>query len=270
MKRLIAFVCTAALIFLLPACGQKEQVPEEPITLFPVQDEQTAPDALVSSGQDAAKLVNKSYGQMKTDDRLGTVRDASATFRTADSYALESVAYAAAKTMFAATVSQPDTLYISDAQVFDCADDGACVYYRVYLHAAYRVETGEEIRRTSFLNVGVRKDDKTAFDASEQMREVLRKYSVFTDTLSDLTVPTTDWSDAAAEIACARLKYPDKGRVVETMRRDDLCDEPSLVVYDAVCAGVNDFDKEILCSYTVYMTREDGQIRQVDPAQIEL
>ena len=73
------------------------------------------------------------------------VTDYSETYRSDVSYTLEPVALEQAKSMFAQTVSRADTLTVREVQVIGCAEDRDNAYYRIYMNALYRVETGEEI-----------------------------------------------------------------------------------------------------------------------------
>ena len=263
MRRIICLAFVCCLLFGAAACGKQASDPPEKITLFPPHTASTAAESTVSSGRDSASLVNKTYGTAARDDAAGVVTDYSKTFRTDDSYALESVALQKARQMFAGTISMPETLKLTDVKVIECADDGECVYYRFYLQARYRVETGEEIRRKDFLIVGVRKSDQSAFDASDALRGIMIRYSIYKDTVSDSLASTTDPQDAAVQIALRQLKDPDTGRVVQAVFRDDLSDLSFLPVYDVVCVGRNDYDMEIPCCCTVYLQQINGGFRQI-------
>lgn len=266
MRRLISIACIAVLLFALTACKQnKTTQPAEPITLFPAHSEAQSVSEVVS---EPLTSVNKTYGKTQKDADFGTVRDVVPNYRTADSYAFEQEALSAAEKQVAATISLPETMTVTNAQIVDSADDGDNVYYRVYLRIAYRVETGEEIERSAFCNIGVHKAEGTAFDATQSMRSVTRAYSIFTETVLHTRVPGNDFSAAAKEIALAQLKAPKSGRFVQAEYREDASEDGVYVVYDVVCVGQNDFDMEIPCTYTVYMAAENGYIQQLDITQL--
>ena len=202
------------------------------------------------------------------------VTDYSETYRSDVSYTLEPVALEQAKSMFAQTVSRADTLTVREVQVIGCAEDRDNAYYRIYMNALYRVETGEEITRSAYMDVGVRMSDRSAFDATQVIADVFSRYSIYQEKVALTAIPqsdpdTPDYEDAAMQIAVRQLKTSASGKAVRAVRQDDLCDEPQLSVYDVLCVGVNDYGNTIPCVYTVYMAFEDGVVRQLDPAQIQ-
>ena len=276
----VRIVCAALALLCLSACGNSAASPNEPITLFPPHSEQQTSAAAevqttrnaydqTETAQTRLASANDTYGETKTLDAVGKTKDASLTCRTSDSYAFEEDAAAAAKALFAETLLSPDSLSVTNTQILDCADDGDCVYYRVYMDAAYRVQTGEQMRRGVFQSVGIRKSDRLSFDASEQMRDVLEKYSAFAQEMRGSSVPVQsgepDYAQAAQEIARKQLKEPSTGTVLHCERNDAQSERCACEAYDVQCEGVNSYRMRIPDVYTVYMVYENDSIQQIDP-----
>ena len=256
MALLLAGIC-----LLLAACGA-------PIDAAPSQSalaEQTA-ETVQQSDPRAGLSASESFGTAAVSDGV-RVQDNSVLYRTADSYRLEPNALDAAKAAFLESLSSPDNLQITQAMLWDCADDGDNTYYSVYLMGVYQIESGEKLDRGFFYDVGVRKADGSAFDSSDRLEEVLETYSIFRqipESADDL--PAADADDAlefAKQTAYSRLKNAKTGEiqsaaVVET--------DAQTQQIEVLGFGENGYGMQIPCVYTVYVSTQDGKIFEWNPA----
>ena len=212
--------------------------------------------------------ANDSYGETKQIEGV-SVRDESVRYRTKDSYRLEPVAVRAAEDLLRGSLMLPDSLQIKDCVVSDCTDDGDRTFYTVSFFASYAVDSGERIESGSHYSIGVNKADETTFDASNESRVVLQKYSIFERAHETAGFPA-DTNDSAAyvsaakQIAASRFKHPDSGKVISAEPRPDASDD-TIAVWDVLCEGENDFGLTIPDIYTAYLVYEDGIIREYDP-----
>lgn len=261
-KAILLFLCLAVLF--LTACGKPSDVTDTTAATAAAESQTHEP----FTAEDRAS-ANDTYGQTGLSAGL-SVRDESVLYRTQDSYRYEAIAVRAAADMLRGSLAQPDSLQIADSVVSACADDGACVYYDVSFSYSYAVASGERVDSGGLYSVGVRKEDETAFDASDRIRGVIRQYSVFRndDSLTSYT-PDADEKDAftaaAGKIALSHLKDPASGKVLSVSQQSGFFD-PSLSVFDVFCEGTNDFDMRIPQVYTAYLVSDDGIITEVNPS----
>ena len=265
MKRLFALCFCLAFVF-LSACGSESA---------DVTGESTAAETTESVRtvvRDDVVSANDSYDEVSKIDGI-SVTDRSVQYRTEDSFRLQPVAVRAALDLIRESLAKPDSLKITNVNVWNCADDGTSVYYSIYLNTTSLVGTGERVRRVYYYDLGVRKSDETAFDASGSMEQVLEAYSVFLlqaerdSVVDDLSSVDTDAFESAARIiALSRLKNAQTGTILSAVLRRNESDG-TVSVWDVLCEGENDFGMRIADVYTVYLRFEDGKIVEFDPAE---
>ncbi len=261
-KAFSLFVCLALLF--LTACGSGSQGGDNPPS-----ETDAAIQPSESFTAEPRLSANDTYGDSRSSGSV-PVRDESVQFRTKDSYALEPIAVDAAEKMLRDSLSQPDSLQIRDCVVSGCADDGECVYYDVSFFYSYSVAFDQQLDDGSAYAVGVRKQDKSPFDASENIRRVRKAYSIYQKPEYGHTVPsgekdTQAFSSAAEEFALSHLKKAQNGSVLSSKERPDLSGQ-AYSVWEVLCEGENDFGMRIPEVYTVFLARSEAGFVEVDPA----
>lgn len=262
MKKAIALFLFAFLL-LLSACGSGGETESTSLaeTVLSTETEEpiTAEDVL---------SANDFYGRSDTVEGI-RVRDESVCFRTDDSRRLQSAAIRAALEKLRASVTNPDSLAINDCIVFNCADDGECTYYEISCAFSHVVASGDRISSDSSFCIGVRKSDKSTFDASEQIDGVLEKYSIFTNAerkaVAESGSDEQSFFAAAKRIAQDRMKVGNTGKVLSAEKHVSASDE-TVSVWDVLCEGENSFGMRVPDIYTVYLRFENGRILEIDPA----
>ena len=242
-----------AAILLLTACGS-------------VVREDTAAQSASEPVQEQTELhtgisANSTLGNISTYDGA-SVEDASVLYRTKDSYQYESIALQAAKEEYLQTLSIPQSLLVRRFTLWNCSDDGECVYYEIHIDGSYLVESGERISSGYFCAVGVKKADQSTFDAADLIDDAADRYSVFlTDNHSDASaLEETDPIRAAEKIALQRLKHPDQGKILSTAMIDE---QPESIQVEVMCSGLNDYQMRIPGVYTVYLARNAGKLYEI-------
>ena len=259
-KALLLFLC--ACLLTLSACGSTEQVSttaSEPRTESRVLEPVTLEDVL---------SANDDYGAVSDADGVSVI-DASVQYRTEDSFRLEAIAVRFAQNAVRESLTDPDSLEISDCSVWNCVDDGTTAYYTIHLNASYLVGPGEQIERGFFYDVGVHKSDETAFDAADAIDAALDACSIYQQTARNAVLDASSsapdaFEDAAKQIAQMRLKDAASGKVLSAKLRAEESDE-TLSVWDVLCEGQNDFGMKLKDVYTVYLSYADDQFVEYDP-----
>ena len=263
MKKGVSLFLLTVLLF-LTACGH---VPAEDVsstTDVTVQTQTTEP---ITSPE--LLSANETYGDSGTCGGI-RVRDESVRYRTADSRRLEPVAVQAAQDMLRDSLGQPDSLEITDCNIWDCVDDGENTYYSLHLSFSYIIASGGRINSGEFYSVGVQKTDETAFDATAEIDGVIEAYSIFRSAERN-SVCTADADDsgsfaaAARQIASSRFKNAESGKILSVKQRLNESDDASSV-WDVLAEGENDFGMSIPDIYSVYLRYADGKIAEFDPA----
>ena len=249
-------------LLLLTSCGSASEHDVSPTT------EAATTQAVESLTQKDVVSANESYGRESASDGI-SVKDRSVLFRTADSYAFEPTAICSARDMLKKTLADPNSLEIQKCHIISCADDGKCTYYTIYLYASYIVGSGDRIESGNFYNIGVHKSDKTAFDASDEIEDVLEAYSIFRQTPRNAEIPysadeTDPYDSAARQIALSRLKKAESGKAVSA-KQNMLESEGDVSVWDVLCEGENDFGMFISDVYKVSLREDSGKIVEIDP-----
>ena len=258
MKQAFAFLLLVSLL-ILSACGSKHS--PETTTVSDSVSQTQVPQVEVNKG----KPANSTLGNISSYDGA-SVEDASVLYRTRDSYSLENLALDAAKADLMQTLSMPQTLLVRRYTVWDCADDGDCVYYVVHIDASYVVESGERLSAGYFCDIGIDKSTQQPFDASDRIDEVTEKYSLFLSecTQDQKALDESDPIRAAEKIALSRLKYPDQGKVVSSQIVEE---ESDYLQIEVLCSGLNDYEMQIPCVYTVYLTRNNGSLFEISAGE---
>ncbi len=255
MRRLwfaVLALCAAAAA---ASCARQEPISAQPITLFPPASETATTASPPTTGPQStlpAVTVNDSYGQTHTLSSAEPVRDASVQYRTEDSYRFEAAAVEHARQLYRQSVSVPESLHISDMQVEDCADDGSAVYYSIYLEGDYRLLSGEPMSRGVFYDLGVRKQSGEVFDASADIDEVLRSYSLLAEEQKELSIRAQDAQSALDALVPRLCKDPRGTKVLSVTPTDQQ------QVYAIVCEGVNTYGLHIRETRNVELL-QDGE-----------
>ena len=261
MKKSFALFLFAAFL-ILAGCGQVVSDNVE-TTSASAETTQTSEPA----ERDDVLSANESNGKTRITDDV-PVADESVRYRTADSERLEPVAVRDAEDQLRRSCADPDSLQITDASVFDCADDGDSVYYRIHFVASRVVYSGERLESGYFYDVGVRKADETAFDASETIDDVIDAYSIFRPAARSEPIPfdpadAEAFESAARQIASSRFKNASTGKVLSVKQRENESDRTASV-WDVLCEGENDYGMTLQDVCTLYLRSRNGQIVEAD------
>ena len=253
MKKALLF-CLILVFLLLSGCGAPTR--DAPVT---ERAEHVSEPETVQQVEYNGTPANDTLGKVTAREDGMLVEDASVLYRTEDSYRFEPAALEAARDSFEKTLSAPQTLELQRATVWDCADDSESVYYSVHLDGSYIVESGERISSGYFCDVGIRKSDGAAFDAGQQISRIVDAYSVFRPQVegTDEAIEDTDPIRAAEKIALSRLKNPEQGRLISSAI---VGEDADVLQIEALCSGVNDYDMQIPCVYTVYLQRGEDTL----------
>ena len=276
MKKGLLIGSALLLFTLLPSCGRGEPSAEPGFsysetaagTTEAAAAKTTVPAEPVTEKKSAA---NKTYGKSKSKVQDAAVLDTAVDYRTTDSYRFEAQAVAAARNMLCETLFAPQTLNVKSANVWNCVDDGENVYYSVHMDVSYKVESGDQIERGYFCDVGVCKADGSAFDAADSLDSVVEKYSVYTEYPRDKSAEIQDGSEAeqyenaAAEIAGKHLKFPDTAKFISVTAA---AQDEAYRQYDVQYEAANDYGMRVSCLYSAYLVRRDGRIFEVDPTEM--
>ncbi len=222
------------------SCGQKEQT--EPVTLFPQGSER-----VISEKEEPSVKVNDTYDkvlfEMTESDGLRNIEvfDDSLDYRTTDSYRYEKAATDEAVRLFYENMQRYPDAVIDSVSVFDCMDDGEAVYYSFGIRHTYTVESGGKISSTYYCDVGIVKEDESAFDPSEKLDSVREGYSVFKKRTE---------KNSAAEITCdgdsESVKEAVKAFVKERLKKAETSQIFSVTeidygMYEVICSGENSY-----------------------------
>ncbi|MBQ7545477.1 MAG: hypothetical protein IJT41_00735 [Clostridia bacterium] len=253
MKQAVVCILIATLLVVLSACGSAVR-------------EDTTSQSVSDAMQDQTQLhtgvsANSTLGSISTYDGA-SVEDASVLYRTRDSYQYEEIALRAAKQEYMQTLSIPQSLLVRRYTLWNCSDDGKCVYYEIHIDGSYLVESGERISSGHFCAVGVRKADQSVLDASDLIDDTADRYSVFlSENNSDtLQLEETDPIRAAEKIALQRLKHPDQGKILSSVIVNE---QPESIQIEVLCSGINDYRMQIPGVYTVYLARNAGKLYEI-------
>lgn len=237
-KTVLLFLVLMSLVSFC-SCGEKPQ--KEPVTLFP-----EAMESVTQTEEKRDVKVNDTYDEVlfeiteQDSSEKVAVLDDSADYRTTDSYKFERQATERAVEEFKKATERYKDVKIHGVSVFDCMDDGDSVYYSFSVRHSYTVESGGKIDNTFFCDVGIRKSDESAFDASPYIYDVTNGYSVFvvrTDKNAYAELPC-DGDDSVKEsvqsFAEERLKKPDTAQFFSVTETDD-------GLYEVICSGENSY-----------------------------
>ncbi|MBQ7542874.1 MAG: hypothetical protein IJT44_11350 [Clostridia bacterium] len=257
MKRIV-LPLVFILLFLLSSCGTGADT-----ATTTAETDETSKSAVTEPTR-KGKPANDSIDTKTEIDGI-TVRDMSVLYRTEDSYVFENAAFSSALSSFRGSVSMPDTLKVLNASVFNCADNGEAVFYSFSLKGTYTVESGEQITSGYSCDVGVQKSDSLAFDASEQIDDVVDAYSLFVlpeDDDKPAVQSGVDPVESAEQIAVSRLKNKEQATVVSSEIVAEFSDTLQIEV---LCRGVNDYGMEIPDIYTVYLRKTGDSFAEAEP-----